>query len=89
MDESLYINFLLTNCVFIFQIIGCNYGQYWDPSSDSCFVCPIGTYSDTLSTDESCTPCSDGQTTTGEGSNGLNECRPCRKLCILSYFKIL
>ena len=67
-------------------MLGCSYGHYWDPAVDSCFVCPIGTYSDTFDTEESCTSCPEGQTTSGGGSNGLNACRSCKKIPILNFF---
>ena len=48
-------------------ILACNSGQFWDASTQQCVDCPINTYTNTNNAD-TCTPCPEGQVTTGEGN---------------------
>ncbi|MBO7053582.1 MAG: hypothetical protein J6W27_04075 [Alphaproteobacteria bacterium] len=54
---------------------GCPAGQYKDPSTDDCVLCPKGTFNATSnSMTPRCTACSSGYTTIYEGSREETDC---------------
>ena len=62
--------------ITIVNVVTCPVGQEPNTSGDGCNSCPVGEYSDSLST-ASCTPCSTGRYNPLSESTSSDACLPC------------